>query len=302
MMPELATSDPALHGRILREAAATPNANAILWRIEKQGTAPSHLFGTVHLSDPRVVEMPKKARQALDRASLVILEVADLSPQNSALALSAAMRLAIFTDGRSLDALISPDEFAKVKSTIERAGMPGETARLLKPWIVTMLMSGTDCERKKVQGGAMVLDMRIAQIARKRGVPIVGLETIDSQLEALAGIPEDQQVQMLRASLSYAERTGDLVETTLQFYLKRNMGGVWPLQIVLAEKAGFSEASFAKFQEQLIVGRNLKMRDRALPHLAKGGAFIAVGALHLPNASGLVALFREAGFTVTAVD
>ncbi len=44
------------------------------------------------------------------------------------------------------------------------------------------------------------------------------------------------------------------------------------------------------------------MRDRALPLLGKGGAFIAVGALHLPGDKGLVALFREAGYTVTAVE
>ena len=45
--------------------------------------------------------------------------------------------------------------------------------------------------------------------------------------------------------------------------------------------------------------RNLRMRDAALPLLADGGAFIAVGALHLPGAIGLVELLRGAGFTVT---
>jgi uncharacterized protein len=48
--------------------------------------------------------------------------------------------------------------------------------------------------------------------------------------------------------------------------------------------------------------RNLGMRDKALPLLAEGGAFIGVGALHLPGRQGLVALFREAGYTVTAVE
>jgi uncharacterized protein YbaP (TraB family) len=35
--------------------------------------------------------------------------------------------------------------------------------------------------------------------------------------------------------------------------------------------------------------------------LAKGSAFIAVGALHLPGPDGLVEEFRKAGYTVTAV-
>jgi uncharacterized protein len=44
------------------------------------------------------------------------------------------------------------------------------------------------------------------------------------------------------------------------------------------------------------------MRDNALAQLEQGGLFVAVGALHLPGQQGLVALFREAGFTVIAVE
>jgi uncharacterized protein YbaP (TraB family) len=44
------------------------------------------------------------------------------------------------------------------------------------------------------------------------------------------------------------------------------------------------------------------MRDAALPHLAEGKAFIAVGALHLPGKNGLVALLRGAGYTVSPVE
>ena len=36
----------------------------------------------------------------------------------------------------------------------------------------------------------------------------------------------------------------------------------------------------------------------ALPLLAEGGVLIGVGSLHLPGADGLVALLREAGYTV----
>ncbi len=42
------------------------------------------------------------------------------------------------------------------------------------------------------------------------------------------------------------------------------------------------------------------MEPTAEPLLEEGGLFIAVGALHLPGKKGLVALLREAGYTVTA--
>ncbi len=44
------------------------------------------------------------------------------------------------------------------------------------------------------------------------------------------------------------------------------------------------------------------MRDAALPLLEKGGAFIAIGALHLPGSDGLVALLRKAGFDISALE
>ena len=52
----------------------------------------------------------------------------------------------------------------------------------------------------------------------------------------------------------------------------------------------------------MVTSRNKVMVERAEPILAKGNAFMAVGALHLPGAEGLVEDFRKAGYTVTAAD
>ena len=51
----------------------------------------------------------------------------------------------------------------------------------------------------------------------------------------------------------------------------------------------------------LLQGRNATMAERAAPLLASGGAFIAVGALHLAGKTGLVERFRAQGYTVTKV-
>lgn len=80
------------------------------------------------------------------------------------------------------------------------------------------------------------------------------------------------------------------------------LGTLWPLQLELAEKVGVRRQVFDSYEQSLLVRRNRMMRDNALPYLAEGGAFIAVGALHLPGRHGLVTLLREAGYTVTAVE
>ncbi len=58
---------------------------------------------------------------------------------------------------------------------------------------------------------------------------------------------------------------------------------------------------YVKVEQWLRGVRDARMAERALPHLARGGAFIAVGALHLPGPDGLVERFRRAGYRVTKV-
>jgi uncharacterized protein YbaP (TraB family) len=141
--------------------------------------------------------------------------------------------------------------------------------------------------------------MRVAALAKASRVPVKGLETAEEQLASLSGVPDDQQIAMLKAGLKYADRRDDLLETVAQMYLKRQMGAAMPFQIALAEKHGFKAADFAGFEKALLVDRNARMSERAQPILAKGGAFIAVGALHLPGKTGLVELLRRSGYTVT---
>jgi uncharacterized protein YbaP (TraB family) len=302
ILDELKASDPAAHDRILAEANATANANTVFWKIEKDGLHPSYLFGTVHLTDDRVSTMSPTVLDAIGRSRIVLLEVADLSPEATSAALAATAKLALFSAPQSLATLLSPQEFAIVERTLENAGLPPSTARVYRPWIVSMMLSSTACERRNVQSGEPVLDRRIADEAKSRGIEISGLETLESQLQAMASVPEDQQIDMLRAGLSYADRTDDLVETMIELYLSRRMGALWPLQIELAQKSGIGAASFAGFHDALIDRRNTRMRSVAMPHLEKGGAFIAVGALHLSGTTGLVELLRQSGFTLTPAE
>jgi uncharacterized protein YbaP (TraB family) len=64
-----------------------------------------------------------------------------------------------------------------------------------------------------------------------------------------------------------------------------------------------TEAEVSTILENLLIhDRNLRMRDRLLPLLTKGGSFVAVGAMHLIGQDGLVELLSAAGYTVTRID
>lgn len=305
MLLELESGDATAHGRVMAAAEETVNARALLWRIDAEGGAaapPSYLFGTVHLTDDRVNALSPKTAAAIGGVRRIALEIDDMSPQTLGKAMAGMRELIVFADGRSLENMLSADEFGIVQSVMGANGTPRHLATVLRPWLVTLSLSLPACERRRAAAGLQALDMRLAETGKKRGIPVIGLETLEGQLRALAAVPEGDQLQMLKMSLKFYDRSEDLMETMVRRYLSRDIGVIWPFQMELARGAGFSPESFKTFEEQMVSVRNRRMRDAALPLLREGGTFIAVGALHLPGKIGLVELIREAGFTVTAID
>lgn len=305
ILEELRIADPPAHARVLAAAARTENADAVFWRVEKAGTAPSHLFGTVHLTDERVHRLSSAVRTALDDARRLVLELDDLSPDAFMQQIAKAPQLAslmLYTDGRRLDQLLGGTDYATLGQALSRAGVPAGAVGSFRPWIVTLMLALSECEQHRMRSGLLSLDARLAKETERRGIRPLGLETVASQLEALSNVPEPDQVEILKATLRYYHRIDDLIETMVQLYLRRRLAALWPLQLALAEKVGIKPQVFDSYERSLLTTRNLRMRDGALVHLAEGSAFIAVGALHLPGRYGLVSLLREAGYTVTAVE
>jgi uncharacterized protein len=301
MLDEMQAAEPALYAKVAEAAKKTTNAEALLWRVEKPGVAPSYLFGTVHISDPRVTKLSPVVTAALASAKAVALEIADMSQAGMQAAVGANPQLMVSAD-RGMAAVLTPEEFALAKAALEPAGMPEAALRIMRPWVVTMALALPMCEQLRTSSGIKVLDHQIGDTARARSIPVIGLETIAFQLQVMAGIPDDQQIGMVRAALKFADRREDMLETMLQLYIKRQTAMIWPFNLALAEKAKVSADAFKGFETDLLVRRNLTMRDAAVPHFNKGGLFMAVGAMHLVGEPGLVNLLRQAGYTVTAVE
>lgn len=302
MLEEMRATDAAAHARIMSAAEETENANALLWKIERPGTPVSYLFGTMHLTDERINALSPTVDAAVKAARQLVLEVGDLSTASFVKAFANTRNLMMFTDGRRLEQLLTEAEYAKVTAILQRSGFPPQAAGGFRPWVATLMLALSDCERRRAGEGLLPLDARLAKDATARGVSVIGLESLEQQFRAMAIVPEADQVEMLKASLRSYDRIDDVVETTVQLYLTRQLGAVWPFQLALAERYGVPPDAFKSAEQSLVHTRNLGMRDKALEPLAEGGVLIAVGALHLPGKQGLVSLFREAGYTVTPVE
>ena len=307
LMTELKAAEPQLYAEIRKAADATPNAKSVLWKIEnpeRPDAAPSYLFGTIHLTDDRALELPESVKTAFAESVRAGLEIEDVSTSRVSEALQTmSSRGAVLLPAKGrLDALLTPVEFKETSKVLARSGLDATVHGRVRPWVALVMLGTPECERSRVMGGKVTLDESIAMQAEQRGMGTFGLEQLEAQFQSMAAISDADQLALLKAQLAYAGRLNDVVETTLQLYLDRDLGAIWPLQIALAKKAGVDPRVFDSYEENLLSVRNTRMFGRLSTHLDRGGLFVAVGALHLPGRLGIVEQARNAGYTVTAVD
>ncbi|MFU0506185.1 TraB/GumN family protein [Pseudaminobacter sp. NGMCC 1.201702] len=303
MLAALEKRDPGLAARIGAEAAATLNGKGLLWRIDKPGHEPSFLFGTMHMTDPRVVSLTPAAEQAFDAAATVVIETTEiLDPAKMMAGLMREPDLTMFTDGTTLMSRLSPQDAAIVADALQARGIPPESVSKMKPWMLAAMVTLPACELARKASGAPILDIKLAEDAQAAGKKLEGLETVADQLRAMASLPIDFHMKGLVQTLKLGDRIDDITETMIVLYKNGDTGMFWPLFRAVLPDDDDDEAGYAAFEEAMITARNKVMADRAEPILARGNAFIAVGAMHLPGPKGLIELLRRQGFTATSVD
>lgn len=260
----------------------------LLWLIEKPGTQPSHLFGTMHIEDPEVVKLPASVQDAFDQAGGVTLEVV-LDPQ-SLLAMATAFML---TDGSTLESHIGARLYSRSVKAMEAHGMPEMMVAQMKPWAVAVTLMTPPPET------GVVLDLMLYQQAMAQGKPVAGLETPMEQMSLFDSFSESDQVAMLKDTLDNLDELPRLFAELKAAYLDRDLARL--VEVSDDSMSDNNPQLVDAFNRKLIVERNHRMAERMQPLLKGGRQFVAVGALHLPGEDGLLQLLSERGYTVTAV-
>jgi uncharacterized protein YbaP (TraB family) len=303
LLTELQQTDPAKYASVMAEGDKIANGKSIFWKIEKPGVKPSWLLGTMHVTDPRVLSMPKGAAEA-DRASDTIIVESDeiLDEKKAALALLAKPELTMFTDGSTISKYLSADDNAKLEAGLKERGIPLAAVSRMRPWMISSVVALPPCEIARKAKGAEFLDQKLAVDAAAAGKQVKGLETLADQLQAMADLPTEFHLKSLIETLQLGDKMNDVVETMTDLYLSGNIGATMPMLKIAAPDGEDADNDYAAFEQRIILDRNEVMAEHAAPILANGNVFMAVGALHLPGDQGLVELLRKQGFTVTAVD
>jgi len=283
-----------LVGRLALAAGDVPNGQGLLWKIERAELAPSYLFGTIHITDERVLDLPPAVEAAFGAARSATFEIIMTDELRMTMA-----RAMVLRDGRTLESILSPELFREAATAGARYGFGPEQLKYFKPWALAMFLSVPQAELTRAAKGAVPLDQWLQNEARARGKPVYALETGDEQIALFNELSEADQLAMLESAIKDNARIEALFEDMTARYLARDVGGIYSEMLVQSQSMNkqLLELFLLRFNDE----RNRTMIARMAERLAEGGAFIAIGALHLPGERGLVSLLQNQGYRVERV-
>jgi Uncharacterized protein conserved in bacteria len=288
LWPVAAAAERATGGATSVASATTPQRTAsgpFLWKVE--GPRPSWLFGTIHSADPAVARLPVSVTTALDASRSFHPEVelsGDLAP---------TLALKLFSmDAPGLSTRLAPALWRRVQQAGDRLGLPDLLLERLTPGLAALFFSAppdTDV--------AATVDGQLQARANARHLAITPLETLDEQLGLFAQLPDAIAITALTEALAEVESGRPNEKKLLHAYASGD-----ERLVVAAIEAEFSASPGARaLAEPLLYRRNRVMADRLAPHLAQGGAFVAIGAAHLMGPKSVVDILRARGVRVTRV-
>lgn len=270
--------------------AATDGVDqGLLWRVEAEGAeAPSYLFGTAHTNDERVLELPEPVDEAFRSAEHYRFEL-----DFNAIDMASAQQHMVYSGGRRLSDVLPKKLWQRAVDAATSLGIPERGVGRLKPWALATTLAAP------VQDMTQTLDYQLYTRANERGGSVAGLETLQEQLTIFSDMEESLQVELLRTTLDQHEagRIQQLQEQLTQEYLERDLSGMMALAEEHPGLPGDDDSN--ALMEQLLDERNHTMVERMTDALDTGGAFVAVGALHLPGTEGLVRLLEQRGYQVS---
>lgn len=283
-----------LLGRAAAAGDEMPYGHGLLWKLERGEVAPNYLFGTIHITDERVLRLPDEVAQAFDGAESATFEVIMTDELRRRLA-----KVMIAAPDRTLDRVLGPALYRDAMAAGARYGFPPEHLRFFKPWALAMFLSVPQAEFARSAMGALPLDQALQERALAQGKPIHQLETGAEQIALFNELPEADQLALLESAIEDSARIETLFEELTSRYLARDVGGIH--RDMIQQSQSMDEQLVKMFLLRFNEERNRTMVQRLAVRLGEGGAFIAIGALHLPGETGLLSLLAAQGYQITRV-
>jgi uncharacterized protein len=272
--------------RPVRPAAVAP-AKHMLFKIRGPNGATVYLLGSVHLLSPDAGKLPMEVDSAFARAKTIVFETSLDSVQMRAQEL---MLKARYAPGSSLATTLPPAALAKADSVVKLYGLNIAQLDQFKPWFVSLALTQMVMQRANFQAQFGV-DMQLNERAKTAKKNVIGLESVDFQLNLFDSILPEDQVRMITSMKGPADAAAELAKIKDAWL----SGDMTSLESVFKE----TQTESPKMLEVMLTNRNASWIPK-IDEMLKGkdDALVVVGAAHLVGKQGLLELLKGKGYVV----
>lgn len=258
--------------------------NTLLWKIEgEQLTAPSYLFGSMHVQDQRAFQGLEYIQECIDQCDAFAAEY-NLNEQNP-IAFQQASQLPA---GESLQALLNPRIYKKLAKIFEReTGQDLEDFDQLKPAMIVNILTAAQFSEDHQEA----LDQMLFQYAENNGKEMMGLETFERQMEIMEEMSLTEQLRSLKSLATNFKSFRKSLKKTAALYVE---GDIQKILKKVKESSG-------QMRKVLLFDRNFIMADRILEIIQQKSLFTVVGAGHLGGGKGLIHLLKSQNLKVQPI-
>lgn len=268
-------------------AHGSVQAAPAMWKVS-DGDSAVWLFGSVHMLPPDANWRTPYFDKVMAKADRIYFET-DISPESQMAITARTFELGFNKDGRLLSEVIGPDLTERLRDAASDYGQPMAMLLTMRPWMAaTTLSLGaiTEMNYDPMLGVETVVSGELP--GDRRGY----LETVDQQLDFLAGGGDAEQIAMLEATLdTLGEMESDLNAMVASWLAgePEDLG-----EIFLTQTGGYDQATL----ERLIDTRNHDWVGQIETMLANNeNNLLIVGAAHLAGEVSVVRLLEDAGYT-----
>ncbi|CAN5284505.1 TraB/GumN family protein [soil metagenome] len=278
----------AVPAAVLRATPQATGTGPALW-VVRDADSTIYLFGTVHVLRPTTAWGSAKVDAAFDSASDIYFEISNPDDQAAMMPLIQQYGISPQTP---LSSLLTPDEFARLDVVARAAGLSAAQMDVMRPWLAGLSLSVAPLVKAGYDPTSGV-ELTLKQRAEAAGKPVHGFETIDKQVQILATLPQDIQLEFLRSTLKeYDDATVEL-DSMVDAWAT---GDVATLQRVAVDEM---KAEAPHIYDALLAQRNIGFAGDIQGLLAGSGVqFVAVGAAHLSGPDSVQSVLEARGVPV----
>lgn len=261
----------------------------LLWKISGNGLEqPSYLYGTIHIIGTKDFRMTDATQKAFAASEQLALEL-DMDDPSIAMAM---MQGGMMKDNQTLADLVSEEEHKMIRQfLVDSAGLSENSLGMMER-MQPMLLASVFYPHM-LDGQKKSYEQEFMTMAQKDSIEILGLETVQTQLNMVERIPYDQQAEMVVSFATDYETEKARIYDLIATYVAQDLDGLYEL---IAESEDMAE-----YQEFMLDERNRNWMEPMGTMAEEKPTFFAVGAGHLWGEQGVIALLREAGYTVEPV-